>query len=65
MFVFHCKSHSTVRKCFMSTKKNALDLLIAQLRDEKQSVLDKKQLLDEALREQQHLLNMKRGRLGL
>ena len=40
-----------------------MDLVVAQLREEQQSLLDKKQLLAEALREKRHLLNMKRRRL--
>ena len=45
--------------------QNELDLVVAQLREEQQSLHDKKQLLAEALREKQHLLNMKRRRLDI
>ena len=45
--------------------QNELDFLVAQLREEQQIVLDKKQLLAEALREKQLLLNMKRRRLDV
>ena len=38
--------------------ENELDLVFAQLREEQQSLLDKKQLLADALREKQHLLNI-------
>ena len=42
--------------------QNELDLVVAQLREVQQSLHDKKQLLAEALREKQLLLNMKRRR---
>ena len=45
--------------------QNEWDLLEAQLREAQQFVHDKKQLLAEALREKQHLLNMKRRRLDI
>ena len=35
--------------------QNELDLVVAQLREDQQSLHDKKQLLAEALREKQHL----------
>ena len=45
--------------------QNELDLVVAQLREDQQSLLDKEQLLAEALREKQNLLNMKRRRLDI
>ena len=45
--------------------ENELDLVVAQLREEQQSLVDKKQLFADTLREKQHLFNMKRRPLDI